>query len=141
MRRIVWRTTDSAHLAHILLGPPECPTLWCCSYPCQAQKQTEPAAFASLDSDAITRFGFGIYSLWAHARRMQAVLISIEPSKAEGDMAFTPPVVCPICRKTLELDRTLEDHLVGHHTHQEVASYITSLHERIELLLSGTEQP
>ncbi len=64
---------------------------------------------------------------------MQAVLISIKSAKAEGDMAFTPPVVCPICRETLELDRMLEDHLVGSHTQQEIANYLTSLHEQTEL--------
>ncbi|WP_277613478.1 hypothetical protein [Natrinema hispanicum] len=31
-------------------------------------------------------------------------------------MPFQPPVECPICRETLALDRTLEEHLVGSHT-------------------------
>ncbi|WP_254530914.1 hypothetical protein [Natrinema gelatinilyticum] len=44
-------------------------------------------------------------------------------------MAFTPPVECPICRDVLELDRTLEDHLVGNHSHGEVARYLAYLHE------------
>lgn len=48
-------------------------------------------------------------------------------------MAFTPPVECPICRETLELDRTLEDHLIGNHTQFEVARYLASLHERTEI--------
>lgn len=48
-------------------------------------------------------------------------------------MAFQPPVECPICRETLEPDRTLEDHLVGAHSHAEVARYLASTHEQTEI--------
>ncbi|WP_306053869.1 hypothetical protein [Natronococcus wangiae] len=45
-------------------------------------------------------------------------------------MTFDPPVTCPVCRETLELDRGLEDHLVGKHTQRELVRYIISRHER-----------
>ncbi|SER93089.1 hypothetical protein [Natrinema salaciae] len=45
-------------------------------------------------------------------------------------MAFQPPIECPLCRDVLELDRTLEDHLVEAHTHLEVARSLATLHER-----------
>ncbi|SEW09038.1 hypothetical protein [Natrinema salifodinae] len=48
-------------------------------------------------------------------------------------MTFQPPVECPICRETLALDRTLEDHLVGAHTQRELARYLAALNERIEI--------
>ncbi|WP_459808003.1 hypothetical protein [Halopiger thermotolerans] len=48
-------------------------------------------------------------------------------------MAFEPPVECPICTETLELDRTLEDHLVEKHTHREVASYLVDTAKRVEV--------
>jgi len=88
-------------------------------------------------SDVYTKVvhnGFRHVRVGDHAGHVQAVLISTEPAKAKGDMAFTPPVVCPICRQTLELDRTLEGHLVRTHTHQEIASYLVSLHEQAELV-------
>ncbi|QLG48402.1 hypothetical protein [Natrinema halophilum] len=44
-------------------------------------------------------------------------------------MAFTPPVECPICKDVLEPDRTLEGHLVGNHSHLEVARYLARLDE------------
>jgi hypothetical protein len=47
-------------------------------------------------------------------------------------MAFTPPVDCPICGDTLELDRTLEEHLIRSHTHREAARYIVSLRKWVE---------
>lgn len=64
---------------------------------------------------------------------MHAVPISLEQTEKEKQMAFQPPVECPICGETLELDRTLEDHLVGSHTHAEVVRYLASLHERAEI--------
>ncbi|WP_226039033.1 hypothetical protein [Natrinema sp. DC36] len=48
-------------------------------------------------------------------------------------MAFNPPIECPICRDVLELDRTLENHLAGAHTHDEVARYLASLHDRVKM--------
>ncbi|ELY67803.1 hypothetical protein [Natrinema versiforme] len=48
-------------------------------------------------------------------------------------MPFTPPVECPICRETLALDRTLEDHLVGSHTQREVARRLAAVRERAEV--------
>ncbi|MGQ3410972.1 hypothetical protein ACT4ML_01740 [Natrinema sp. LN54] len=47
-------------------------------------------------------------------------------------MPFKPPVECPICRETLALDRTLEDHLVGSHTQREVARRLATVRERVE---------
>ncbi|WP_187291445.1 hypothetical protein [Haloterrigena turkmenica] len=47
-------------------------------------------------------------------------------------MPYEPPVECPLCRETLELDQTLETHLVGSHTQREVARYLASLHERVQ---------
>ncbi|WP_175542125.1 hypothetical protein [Natrinema hispanicum] len=44
-------------------------------------------------------------------------------------MPFQPPVECPICRETLALDRTLEEHLVGSHTPLEVARQFAAVHE------------
>lgn len=44
-------------------------------------------------------------------------------------MPFQPPIECPLCRKTLEPDRTLEDHLVGCHTQLEVARRFAALQE------------
>lgn len=61
---------------------------------------------------------------------MHAVLILLTLTE-RGKMAYEPPVECPLCRKTLELDRTLEDHLAGTHTQREVARYLASLHERV----------
>jgi len=52
-----------------------------------------------------------------------------------NDMPFQPPVECPICRDTLPLDRTLEDHLVGSHTPLEVARQLVAIHERGETRL------
>ncbi|WP_195893099.1 hypothetical protein [Halopiger djelfimassiliensis] len=46
-------------------------------------------------------------------------------------MAFEPPVTCPICQDTLTPDRTLEDHLVGTHTHREVVRYLLFRRERV----------
>ncbi|WP_160163691.1 hypothetical protein [Natrinema altunense] len=48
-------------------------------------------------------------------------------------MVFKPPVECPICRDVLELDRTLEDHLVETHTHIEVARYVASRSDQAEV--------
>ncbi|MFA9417793.1 hypothetical protein [Natrinema sp. HArc-T2] len=45
-------------------------------------------------------------------------------------MPFQPPVECPICRDTLALDRTLEEHLVGSHTPLEVARQLATVRER-----------
>jgi hypothetical protein len=50
-----------------------------------------------------------------------------------GNMTFDPPVICPVCQETLELDRRLEDHLTGKHTQQEVVQYIVSQHNRTEI--------
>ena len=61
--------------------------------------------------------------------RMHAVLILLTLTE-RAKMAYEPPVECPLCRETLELDRTLEDHLAGTHTQREVARYLASLHER-----------
>ena len=41
-------------------------------------------------------------------------------------MTFQPPETCPICQETLAPDRTIDDHLVGAHTHREVASYVAT---------------
>ena len=50
------------------------------------------------------------------------------------DMPFQPPVECPICRETLELDRTLEEHLVGSHTSLEIARQLAAAHKRGDML-------
>ncbi|GAB3670282.1 hypothetical protein GCM10028856_19840 [Halopiger thermotolerans] len=63
---------------------------------------------------------------------MHAVSFSFDPADS-ADMAFEPPVECPICTETLELDRTLEDHLVEKHTHREVASYLVDTAKRVEV--------
>ncbi|WP_254525493.1 hypothetical protein [Natrinema caseinilyticum] len=60
---------------------------------------------------------------------MHAVSLSLGRADDEEGMAFTPPVECPICRDVLELDRTLEDHLVGNHSHAEVARHLACSHE------------
>ncbi|ELY65440.1 hypothetical protein [Natronococcus jeotgali] len=48
-------------------------------------------------------------------------------------MTFDPPVTCPVCEEVLELDRDLEDHLIGKHTQREVARYVVSQQERAEI--------
>lgn len=48
-------------------------------------------------------------------------------------MAFQPPIECPLCQEVLELDRTLEDHLVGKHSPLEVARCLASLSQQAEL--------
>ncbi|MFB1065423.1 hypothetical protein [Natrinema sp. H-ect4] len=64
---------------------------------------------------------------------MHAVALCLERTDGEEQMAFNPPIECPICRDVLELDRTLEDHLVGAHTHDEVARYLASLRNRAKM--------
>ncbi len=64
---------------------------------------------------------------------MHAVALSLERTDGEEQMAFNPPIECPICRDVLELDRTLENHLAGAHTHDEVARYLASLHDRVKM--------
>ncbi|RZV11266.1 hypothetical protein BDK88_0138 [Natrinema hispanicum] len=59
---------------------------------------------------------------------MHPVTVFLEHSDGE-DMPFQPPVECPICRETLALDRTLEEHLVGSHTPLEVARQLAARHE------------
>ncbi|WP_170972386.1 hypothetical protein [Natronorubrum halophilum] len=44
-------------------------------------------------------------------------------------MTFQLPTTCPICQETLALDRSLDDHLVGSHTHREVAGHLVSQHD------------
>ncbi|ADB60900.1 hypothetical protein Htur_2016 [Haloterrigena turkmenica DSM 5511] len=63
--------------------------------------------------------------------RMHAASICLEPTESK-QMPYEPPVECPLCRETLELDQTLETHLVGSHTQREVARYLASLHERVQ---------
>lgn len=63
---------------------------------------------------------------------MHPVTVSLERAE-RADMPFTPPVECPICRETLALDRTLEDHLVGSHTQREVARRLAAVRERAEV--------
>ncbi|WP_440769297.1 hypothetical protein [Natronorubrum sp. DTA28] len=41
-------------------------------------------------------------------------------------MTFQLPTTCPICQETLAPDRSLDDHLVGSHTHREVVSHFVS---------------
>ncbi|AGB38238.1 hypothetical protein [Natronococcus occultus] len=48
-------------------------------------------------------------------------------------MTFDPPVSCPVCEEVLELDRDLEEHLVGKHTQREVVRYVVSREERAEI--------
>jgi|GEM_PF-685505 len=60
--------------------------------------------------------------------------VTVFPGHSDGeDMPFQPPVECPICRETLALDRTLEEHLVGSHTPIEVARQLAAVHESGEL--------
>ncbi|MFU8866605.1 hypothetical protein [Natronococcus sp.] len=47
-------------------------------------------------------------------------------------MTFDPPVTCPVCEEVLELDRGLEDHLMGKHTQREVVHYVVSQQDRTE---------
>lgn len=62
---------------------------------------------------------------------MHAVSISLEPTESV-EMAYDPPVECPLCGETLEPDRTLENHLVITHPEREVARYLASLQEYAE---------
>lgn len=55
-------------------------------------------------------------------------------------MAFTPAVTYPLCQEVLELDRTLEEHLVGSHSHRELARSLAVLHERVGLGRVRTER-
>jgi hypothetical protein len=48
-------------------------------------------------------------------------------------MTFDPPVTCPVCQEVLELDRGLEDHLIGKHTQREIVRYVISQHDRAEI--------
>jgi hypothetical protein len=52
-------------------------------------------------------------------------------------MTFDPPVICPVCQETLELDRRLEDHLAGKHTQREIVQYIVSQQNRTEATASA----
>ncbi|WP_083864508.1 hypothetical protein [Natrinema pallidum] len=64
---------------------------------------------------------------------MHAVSISLDRAESDEQMVFKPPVECPICRDVLELDRTLEGHLVETHTHIEVARYVASRSDQVEV--------
>ncbi len=64
---------------------------------------------------------------------MHAASISLDRAEGEEQMAFKPPVECPICCDVLELDRTLEDHLVENHSHVEVARYVASRSDQAEM--------
>lgn len=55
------------------------------------------------------------------------------------EMVFHPAIECPLCHETLEPDRTLEDHLVGNHTHVETANFIASLHDEAEIRQTSAE--
>ncbi|WP_201293995.1 hypothetical protein [Natronorubrum halalkaliphilum] len=38
-------------------------------------------------------------------------------------MTFQLPTTCPICQETLAPDRSLDNHLVGSHTHHEIRNH------------------